>query len=535
MLAGWFMVDSINLNDAEKPKQPDDDIIKELAALKPLEYDRLRGEKAKAMNVRPATLDAQVKAERESKQEAKRLPFDEIEPCQESINPAILLDEIAATIQKFIVLNSQQAHAAALWVAFTWFIDVLEIAPLAIINAPEKSCGKTQLLTVLGRMAFRPLHAANASPSALFRAVDLWKPTLLIDEADTFFKDNAELHGMVNAGYLRDGFVLRSEAIGDSYEPKAFPVFSAKAIAGVALEKHLPDTTMSRGIVFNLRRKLPHESVDRLRHADKNLFTGIASKLARFAADYSQQVREARPILPEELSDRNQDNWDGLLAVASCAGDGWLQKATAAALQLSGDCEKSHSISNELLADIQDIFETKHVNYIRTTDLITALCEDEENAWATYNRGKPITARQVNKQLSAYDISSTRLRPNGNDNPIRGFELSQFDEVFKRYLGNDDGTPPKLSGTVAQNSANVDVARVTAVPCNKSVPAQNDLIRHRNQLINKPVPPCAGTEKLSGTTHVIDINKDSGICATVPDKNGVPERTQSSKHDVGRI
>ena len=205
-------------------------------------------------------------------------------------------------------------------------------------------------------------------------------------------------------------------------------------------------------------------------------------------------------------------------------------------MKLSGDCEKTHSISNELLADIQDIFETKRVNFIRTTELITALCEDEENAWATYNRGEPITARQVNKQLSAYDISSTRLRPNGNDNPIRGFELSQFDEVFKRYLSdNDEGTPPKLSGTVAQDSANADVARFTAVPDTKSVPVQNDIIRHRNQLNNNPVPACAGTEKLSGTAHVIDNNKDSGICATVPDKNGVPGRTQLSKHDVGRI
>ncbi|WP_411726053.1 DUF3631 domain-containing protein [Methyloglobulus sp.] len=355
-------------HQAQTTKQSDDVIIKELAALKPLEYDRVRAEKAKEMKVQLKTLDAQVTAYRESKQEAKRLPFDEIEPCQEPISPANLLDEISTAIQQFIVLDDEQAHAAALWVAHSWFIDVLEISPLAIINAPEKVCGKTQLLKVLGRMAYRPLPAANASPSALFRAVDLWKPTILIDEADTFFKDNAELHGMVNAGHSRDGFVLRSEAIGDSYEPKAFPVFSAKAIAGIALEKHLPDATMSRGIVFNLRRKLPHESVGRLRHADKGLFSGIAAKLARFADDYSQQVREARPVLPDELSDRNQDNWDGLLAVASCAGDEWLKKATAAALKISGDCEKSHSISNELLADIQDIFEAKRVSFIGTID-----------------------------------------------------------------------------------------------------------------------------------------------------------------------
>jgi Protein of unknown function (DUF3631) len=31
----------------------------------------------------------------------------------------------------------------------TWFIDVITIAPLAVITAPEKRCGKTQLLSVL--------------------------------------------------------------------------------------------------------------------------------------------------------------------------------------------------------------------------------------------------------------------------------------------------------------------------------------------------------------------------------------------------
>ncbi|MEQ1560403.1 MAG: DUF3631 domain-containing protein [Methyloglobulus sp.] len=514
------MVDSVNLSGAETPKQSDEEIIKELAALKPLDYDRVRVEKAKAMNVQLKTLDTLVKSGRESEQEAKRLPFDEIEPCQEPIAPAELLDEIAATIKKFIVLDNEQATAAALWVAFTWFIDVLEIAPLAIINAPEKSCGKTQLLTVLGRMAYRPLHAANASPSALFRAVDLWKPTTLIDEADTFFKDNPELHGMVNAGYLRDGFVLRSEAVGDSYEPKAFPVFSAKAIAGVALEKHLPDTTMSRGVVFNLRRKLPHEAVNRLRHADKGLFTAIAAKLARFAADCSQQVRDARPVLPDELSDRSQDNWDGLLAVASCAGDGWLQKATAAALKLSGDSEKSQGIGNELLFDIRDIFLTKSTNFLATSVLLETLYADDESAWATYNRGKPITARQVSKQLSAYGISSTRLRPGKGADALRGYEREMFDEAFKRYLVDDCcNPPPKTSGTVVQNSANVDTARVAAVPYSKSVPVQSDVIRHGTPSSNNVVPDSTGTKNLSGTAQVSEYNQENIICTAVPDKS----------------
>lgn len=317
---------------------------------------------------------------------------------------------------------------------------MVEVAPLAIINAPEKSCGKTQLLTVIGRMAYRPLPASNASASALFRAVELWKPTILIDEADTFFRDNTELHGMVNAGYLRDGYVLRSEAIGDTFEPRMFSVFSAKALAGIALEKHLPDATMSRGIVLNLRRKLSHESVSRLRHADRDLFSVMAEKLARFAADYSQQVRQARPLLPDALSDRDQDNWEPLLAIASCAGDEWIGRATAAALKLSGACEKTVSTGNELLQDIQHVFESKKADKISTADLIEALCADDECAWATYNRGKPLAPRQLAKQLSGYGIASKNIK-RGSYEVYKGFELSQFSDAFVRYLSTPLNLP----------------------------------------------------------------------------------------------
>lgn len=451
---------------AREALQSDDEKIHWLASLKPLEYERMRIEQAKAMSCRPAALDAMVKAARSDESEGKKLPFMEVEPHPEPIDPAKLLDEVADTIRQFIVLDTDQANAAALWCALTWFIDVVEVAPLAIINAPEKSCGKTQLLTVLGRMAYRPLPASNASPSALFRAVESWKPTILIDEADTFFRDNFELHGMVNAGYLRDGFVLRSEAVGDSFEPRMFSVFSAKALAGIALEKHLPDATMSRGIVFNLRRKLSHESVSRLRHADRDLFAGIAEKLARFALDYSQQVRLARPTLPESLSDRDQDNWDGLLAVASCAGVDWLARATEAALKLSGAGEKTVSTGNELLADIQHVFESKRVDKINFADLIQALCDDDEAGWSTYNRGKPITPRQVSKRLKEYGISSKPTRF-AYDGVQKGFEVNQFTDAFARYLENPVFPVTRLQPSNGGASSVTDGKSVTVTQSNQ--------------------------------------------------------------------
>jgi len=106
---------------------------------------------------------------------------------------------------------------------------------------------------------------------------------------------------------------------------------------------------MDRSIVFELRRKLPHESVERIRHAEPGLFNEISSKLARFSEDNSEQVRLARPALPNALNDRQQDNWEPLLAVAMVAGGNWPAIATAAALKLSGSESAAQSIGVELL------------------------------------------------------------------------------------------------------------------------------------------------------------------------------------------
>lgn len=444
------------------------EVIARLAALTPLEYESIRIEEAKLMGWRTAVLDAEVrKAQSVEAVEDANLPFPIVESHPEPIDPAQLLDDISYMIRKYIVLDPEQADAAALWVALTWFILHMDLAPLAIINAPEKACGKTQLLTVIGYMSNRPLPASNASPSAIFRAVEKWSPTMLVDEADTFFKDNPELQGMFNAGYLRGGYVLRSEASGDSFEPRMFSVFSAKAIAGIALEKHLPDATMSRGIVFNLRRKMPHESVSRLRHADRKSFGEITSKLARFAEDYAQKVKHARPELPESLNDRDQDNWEPLLAIACCAGDVWIKRATDAALKLSSLGENALSTGSQLLSDIKDYFICVATdNKVSTVDLIDELVKELESPWATYNRGKPITPRQLSKLLAAYGIHSKTVRV--RKSTPKGFDEAQFTDAFARYLMPPaDLSPQGNDATEVNTGKDANVAGSTSLDTSK--------------------------------------------------------------------
>jgi hypothetical protein len=136
--------------------------------------------------------------------------------------------------------------------------------PSSDLGFPEKRCGKTRNLQILGCLVRRPLYTANVTVASLTRAIDHYGPTLLIDEADTIFSNgsHAELRGILNAGlYRANAFVLR--CIAERKQPKPCSVWCPKAIALIG---RLPSTLEDRSIVVPMRRRLSGESVDALHY-----------------------------------------------------------------------------------------------------------------------------------------------------------------------------------------------------------------------------------------------------------------------------
>lgn len=419
---------------ADAPVQTDE-VLKRLAQLSPIEYDQQREATAKELGIRTATLDAEVKRLR-GNNNVENLPFDEVEPWPQAVNAAELLTDIAATVRRFIICQPETADAAALWAAMTWFIGVVQVAPIAAITAPEKRCGKSQMLFVLRRLSRRALAASSISPAALYRSIEAWEPTLLIDEADACMKDNEELRGIINSGHTRDSaYVIRT--VGDDHTPKKFSTWGAKAIAGIG---SLADTIADRSVNLELRRKMPDESVERLRYAEPQTFENLAAKLARFSEDNREAVRRARPNIPAQLNDRAQDNWEPLLAIADVAGGQWPELARKAALKVSGEAEAPMTNGAELLSDIRAAFERIGRDRIGTADLINQLCADDEAPWAGFNRGQPMRPRQLAKKLEAYGIKSKTIRIGVTT--MKGFEEEQFQDAFHRYLSALPEMPP---------------------------------------------------------------------------------------------
>jgi putative DNA primase/helicase len=309
------------------------------------------------------------------------------------------------------------------------------------VASPEKRCGKSTLLTVIIRVVSRPLLASNITPSAMFRAIDLWRPTLIIDEADTFITaDNEDLRGIINSGHTKDtAFVIR--VCGDDHEPRQFSTWAAKAIAGIG---HLPGTVRDRSIEIELKRRTSHEPIEKLRLVDPEAFETIRRRCVRFAADIRFNLARHRPDIPAALHDRAADNWWPLLTIAEIAGDGWAAMAREAALTLSGSEQEAASINAELLADIKDIFDYRGVDRIATALLIDALCEDSDRPWATWNKGKPISPHQLSRRLKEFAIAPGSIRLSDGKTQ-KGYNLHQFNDAFCRYT-------PFQSGTTAQTN-----------------------------------------------------------------------------------
>jgi len=194
--------------------------------------------------------------------QGRELKLPEPQPWPTPVCGATLLDELSATIATYMVMAVEAVHTVALWVLFSYLLDAFETNPRLAITSPQKRCGKTTLLALLYQLTCRPLAAANLTPAVAFRVIEAVRPSLLIDETDTFLKNNDELRGVLNSGHTRaTAFVIRCQS--EAQLPRSFSTWAAIALAGIG---QLPATLADRSIEIKLKRKTPK----RKRHAPRS-------------------------------------------------------------------------------------------------------------------------------------------------------------------------------------------------------------------------------------------------------------------------
>ena len=404
--------------------------IKRLSKLSKIEYAKTRKEAQKTLGLPLKLLDELVQeAQREAKEQSiqgSEISLPEPTPWEEVVDGKTLLASLVAIIRSYVVMDDNATIAAALWAIHSYLYDVSIFTPRLAVISPEKGCGKTTLLDVVGQLVNRPLLTANVTPAVVFRMIANVAPTLLVDEADSFLKGNEELRGILNSGHRKGGQVMRT--VGESHEVRAFSTFCPLAIALIG---RLPDTLQDRSVVINLRRRLENEDIKPFRIEHIKGLQDLASMIARWAKDNRTSLVGAEPEMPAGLFNRTADNWRPLLAIADAIGGDWPEQVRKAAVELSARNDTA-SFRTQLLIDIKVIFDACKADKISSYELADKLTVLEGHPWADFNRGKPLTPHSLARLLTSFGITPNTIRIGGNT--PKGYIRNQFADVWKRYL-----------------------------------------------------------------------------------------------------
>ena len=382
-------------------------------------------------------------------------------PTNDEHETATLLEDVRNFIQRFLVVSVAQAVTLCLFVLYTYGAQQFECAPYLQVTSAEKRSGKSRLLELLALVVNLPWMTARTSAAALVRKLAACHPTLLLDESDAAFSGNKEyseaLRGVLNAGHRKGGKVSLCVGKGSEIKVVDFDVFGPKVIAGIGI---LPDTVADRAIPVQLLRKRPGETVERFRpRLVAQDAADLRDRLARWATeDRLEILRSAFPELPEELSDRQQDVAEPLLAVADLGGIEWGNRGRKALLELfDSRAAADESLGVKLLSDIRDAFNGR--DRMGSNDLVAMLIETEGSLWPDFNRGKGLTTNTLARLLRRFDISPRTIR--GEKDTFKGYLRTFFDDAWSRYL---DHFPSTQAGSNVTLSQPVETLKETQFP-----------------------------------------------------------------------
>ncbi len=409
-----------------KPKETDDEIIERLASFKLLDYDRCRESEAEVLGVRVSILDKMVNQQRV--QGSDKQVIEKLEPHHSPVNLNDVLTHIESEILRYAVLPDGASSAISLWIAGAYALNQFRIFPKLVVFSPEKRCGKSTVLDLVESFSHKALFASSISQAAIYRVIEAYQPTLIIDEADTFISGrNDEMVGIINSGHAKNrAFVVRSE--GDNHTPTKFSTWAPMVLASI---KELQGTIMDRGVCIELRRKMNHEKTVRIPANLAQLNREVREKLIRWALDNEQTVRENHIEPPPIGNDRAIDNWMPLFTVAELAGGEWPTKImTSYTLLNSREEELTPPVM--LLEDIKGILSKHTEEKMPSSLLVDKLLELEERPWREWRNGQPMTQNSLAKMLKGFGIRSKSINYLGKI--VRGFQVVMFNDAFSRYL-----------------------------------------------------------------------------------------------------
>jgi hypothetical protein len=368
-----------------------------------------------------------------------------------NVDGSELIEQVIEWLTRFVSYphpHAVTAHAA--WILHTHLADCFDNTPRLAFLSPEPGSGKSRALEVTEPLVTDPVLTVNVSVAYLFRRMSVPEgaplPTILFDEVDSVFSkrpndSTEELRGLINSGYRRGATVGRAEKTNSGISTADWSSFCPIALAGL---NDLPETVMTRTIVVRMRRRRADETVRpyRLRQYREEA-EDLRARIAAWADEVRDRVKNKWPELPPSIYDRNADVWEPLFIVADAIGGTWPAIVRQAAVFMVEEAsDRPATLGIRLLADIRKVFGDREA--MATVNLLGELNEIETAPWGTLLKGEPLDSRALAKYLNKYEIETgNTVRLNGN--VFKGYTRRGFMDAWARYLPPEESNEEPVS------------------------------------------------------------------------------------------
>jgi len=288
--------------------------------------------------------------------------------------------------------------------------------------------GKTRYLDTLGIIHYKPINITGATTSApVFRIIDKWKGTLIIDEADFKLTDETALiMKIINQGYEKGKFIPRCDQndanridFFDPYCPKI--IATRKGFTDKATESRCITTIMTGtkrdDIPYNLNDDFYKEA------------ESIRNKLLMWRFKNYFKINQCKEGYKgfEEIEPRLKQIFNSFVSLFN-DNKKKMEEFNKFILEKQEEIidERRNSFAGDVIEGIHNLIQQGHTN-ISNKDII-------ETAGLTDYKNQPLKPRGLNQTLKSLGFKKAELVR--LDNKIKRcipLEKEHLFEVFKRY------------------------------------------------------------------------------------------------------
>lgn len=328
--------------------------------------------------------------------------------------------------QEYVDFSEEETHDfKAVWDIGTYFHPLFHSYPYLHIHGLANT-GKTHVLKIGSLICFNAIESGSMTESPLFRMIERWRPTFLIDETDALAnrKNNPEFTELLLNGYKKFGKAWRSEKLTpeSTFTPTSFDIYSPKMLANI---EGLEDVLATRTIKITMWRSKSDKF-------SKELFDNVEWQDARDLCylalfNHWREIKDKYDSLHiEGLLNRDKELWKPILSIAKCIGEDAYGSVLKFAQRRIKEMEESMNVEKDEYKLAKSLFRIAYGDdWYNLADIKKIFMNEYEDG-----AGNWITSQWISKALDRLGFKRIRMYM-GRKQYYLG--RSFIDEILQRF------------------------------------------------------------------------------------------------------